>query len=141
MRTVLFLCNGNSARSQMAEAIVNARLAGWRALSAGVQPAAEVQPLALQALREVGIRHNGKPKSVEQFRGWDFDVVITLCDEANEQCPVWLGQGRRIHHGFRDPAAAQGTDEQRLAVFRQVRDEMLDQLPSLLKQPAVLQNS
>ena len=132
MRRVLFLCTGNSCRSQMAEAIVNARYPQWRAFSAGVQPAGYVHPLALRALDEIGIRHNGESKSAEQFRGEEFDLVVTVCDEANEQCPVWLGNGRKLHHSFRDPAKAEGTEEQRLAVFRQVRDEIAAALPGLL---------
>jgi len=133
MCRVLFLCTGNSCRSQMAEAIVNARYPGWRAFSAGVQPAGFVHPMALQALAEIDIQHRGESKSVEQFRGEDFDLVVTVCDEANEQCPVWLGKGKKAHQSFRDPAKAEGTDEERLAVFRQVRDEIVEKMPALLK--------
>jgi arsenate reductase len=116
----------------MAEAIVNARYPGWRAFSAGVQPAGFVHPLALRVLSEIGIEHEGKSKSVEAFRGQDFDLVITVCDEANEQCPVWLGKGRKLHHSFPDPARATGTEAERLAEFRRVRDMLLDKLPGLL---------
>ena len=133
MRRVLFLCTGNSCRSQMAEAIVNARYPEWRAFSAGTRPAGLVHPMAIRALREIGIEHTGSSKSVDQFRDEAFDLVVTVCDDANEECPVWLGKGRRVHEGFRDPAAAQGTDEERLAVFRQVRSEMLEKIPPLLK--------
>ena len=133
MRRVLFLCTGNSCRSQMAEAIVNARCPEWRAFSAGTRPAGFVHPLAIRALREIGIEHTGSSKSVDQFRDEAFDLVVTVCDDANEECPVWLGKGRRVHEGFRDPARAEGTDEERLAVFRQVRSEMLEKIPPLLK--------
>ena len=133
MLRVLFLCNGNSCRSQMAEAIVNARHPGWRAFSAGVEPAGYVHPLAIRALSEIGIQHSGESKSVEQFRGQNFDRVITVCDEANEQCPVWLGKGKRLHESFRDPAKATGNEAERLAVFRRVRDEIIAKLPSLLE--------
>ncbi len=133
MRRVLFLCTGNSCRSQMAEAIVNARYPEWRAFSAGVQPAGTVHPLALRALAEIGIQHSGESKSVEQFRDENFDMVVTVCDDANEQCPVWLGKGKRVHESFRDPAKAEGTAEERLAVFRQVRDEIVEKMPVLLK--------
>ncbi|MCL5611767.1 MAG: arsenate reductase ArsC [Chloroflexi bacterium] len=132
-RKVLFLCAGNSCRSQMAEAIVNAHYPEWRAFSAGTRPAGFVHPMAIQALHEIGIEHTGSSKSVEQFRDAALDLVVTVCDDANESCPVWLGKGKRVHEGFRDPARAQGTEEERLAVFRQVRSEMLEKIPPLLK--------
>ena len=132
MRTVLFLCNGNSCRSQMAEAIVNARHPGWRAFSAGVQPAGYVHPLAIRVLSEIGIDHHGVSKSADQFRGRQLDLVVTVCDEANEQCPVWLGKGKKLHRSFPDPARATGTEAQRLAEFRRVRDELLEALPEML---------
>jgi arsenate reductase len=133
-RKVLFLCTGNSCRSQMAEAIVNTHYSKeWRAFSAGTRPAGIVHPMAIQALHEIGIEHHGESKDVGQFRNNDFDLVITVCDDANEECPVWLGKGRHAHLGFRDPAKAKGTDDERLAAFRQVRDEMLEKIPNLLK--------
>jgi len=118
----------------MAEAIVQACYSKeWRAFSAGTRPAGFVHPMAIQVLHEIGIEHRGESKNVEQFRDQDFDLVITVCDDANEECPVWLGKGKRLHEGFRDPAKAEGTDEERLAAFRQVRDEMLKKIPTLLK--------
>jgi len=118
----------------MAEAIVHVRYSkDWRAFSAGTRPAGFVLPTALQVLHEIGIEHRGESKRVEQFRDQDFDLVITVCDEANEECPVWLGKGKRVHEGFRDPAKSEGTDEERLFAFRQVRDEMLKKIPTLLK--------
>jgi arsenate reductase (thioredoxin) len=133
-RSVLFLCTGNSCRSQIAEAIVHARYSKeWRAFSAGTRPTGFVDPMAIQVLHEIGIEHHGESKSVEQFRNQDFDLVITVCDEANEECPIWLGQGKRLHQGFRDPAKAEGTNEERLGAFRQVRDEILKKIPTLLK--------
>jgi len=133
-KNMLFLCTGNSCRSQMAEAIVQARYSKeWRAFSAGTRPAGYVHPMAIQVLHEIGIEHHGESKSVEQFRDQDFDLVITVCDDANEECPVWLGKGKRVHEGFRDPAKAEGTDDERLAVFRELRDEMLKKIPTLLK--------
>ena len=120
-KRVLILCTGNSARSQMAEAIVNYDLAGrWRAFSAGTNPTGSVHPLALRVLEENGIQHSGESKSVDRFRGESFDVVITVCDDAAENCPVWLGKGMRVHIGFPDPAKATGSEEERMAVFRQV---------------------
>ena len=88
--------------------------------------------MAIQVLQEIGIEHQGESKSIDRFRDKDFDLVITVCDDANEECPVWLGKGKRLHEGFRDPAKADGADEARLAVFRQVRDEMLARIPPLL---------
>lgn len=133
MQKVLFLCTGNSCRSQMAEAIVNARNPGWYAFSAGTQPAGYVHPLAIRALYELGIVHTGVSKNVEEFRSEEFDLVVTVCDDANEECPVWLGKGKRIHESFKDPAKVVGTDEDKLAVFREVRDEIVEKIPLLLK--------
>lgn len=133
LKQVLFLCTGNSCRSQMAEAIVNARLGDrWQAYSAGTKPAGYVHPKALAVLEEIGIQHHGESKSVDAFRNVPFDVVITVCDSAAEECPVWLGQGKRLHHSFPDPAKAQGSDEEVLEIFRQVRDAIALQIPELL---------
>jgi arsenate reductase (thioredoxin) len=132
-RKVLFLCTGNSCRSQMAEAIVNARLGDtWEAVSAGTQPAGYVHPRALAALEEIGIRHEGRSKLADEFRGLDFDLVVTVCDSAAEECPVWLGKGKKLHHSFPDPAKAEGTDEQVMAAFRSVRDQIVVEIPALL---------
>lgn len=88
-RKVLFLCTGNSRHSHLAEAIVNARLgADWSAVSAGTQPAGYVHPKVLQALAEIGIEHQGRSKSVDEFRDVPFDLVVTVCDSAAEECPV-----------------------------------------------------
>jgi arsenate reductase len=134
-RKVLFLCTGNSCRSQMAEAIVNARHSNdWRAFSAGTVPAGYVHPKAIQVLNEIGIAHVGISKSAEQFREMDFDLVVTVCDDAAENCPVWLGRGKRVHLGFPDPAKVEGTDEEKLAVFRSVRDAIAQKVPELLGQ-------
>jgi arsenate reductase len=135
VRMVLFLCTANSCRSQLAEAIVNARCPGWRASSAGARPSGHVHPNTLEVLEEIGIIHKGESKSVERFRNDYFDLVVTLCDDASEECPVWLGQGSRLHADFVDPAKATGSDEERLAAFRRVRDEMLLRLPDLLNSP------
>lgn len=132
-RKVLILCTGNSCRSQMAEAIVNARLAeNWEAFSAGTQPAGYTHPLAIKALAELGITHSGRSKHADEFKAVDFDAVITVCDDAAENCPVWLGKGRRAHIGFEDPAKALGTDEQVMEVFRRIRDQIAEQIPAYL---------
>ena len=137
-RNVLFLCTGNSCRSQLAEAIVNARLGDtWAAVSAGTQPTGYVHPLALQVLAEIGIvPAHPRSKSTEEFRSAPFDLVVTVCDDAAENCPVWLGQGRRVHLGFPDPAQAQGSAEEILAAFRQVRDDIAQQVIAFLTRNA-----
>jgi len=133
-KTVLFLCTGNSARSQMAEAIVNHRLGDrWEAVSAGTRPAGFVHPMAVRVLREIGIDHTGRSKSVDEFKGRPFDLVVTVCDTAAEECPLWLGQGKRVHVGFPDPAAAAGGEEEILAAFRSVRDAVSREIPALLE--------
>ena len=129
MKKVLFLCTGNSCRSQMAEAIVNARLGDtWEAVSAGTKPAGYIHPKALAALAEIGIQHTGRSKRADEFKGVDFDLVVTVCDSAAEECPLWLGKGKRIHHSFPDPAK---TDD--MADFRAVRDSIAQEIPPLLK--------
>jgi arsenate reductase len=133
-KSVLILCTGNSARSQMAEAIVNHDLGEtWQAHSAGTQPAGYVHPAAIQVLSEIGIDHHGVSKSTDGFRGHDFDVVITVCDDAAENCPVWLGKGKRTHIGFPDPAEETGTPEEVLNTFRSVRDQIRQKVVPLLQ--------
>lgn len=130
---VIFLCTGNSARSQMAEALVNAQLDGWQAVSAGTQPAERVNPYALRALAEIGIQTEGsQPSHVQEFLSQSFDLVVTVCDDANENCPVWLGEGKRVHVGFPDPAKATGTDDAIMDVFRTVRDDIAQRLVAQL---------
>ncbi len=136
-KKVLFLCTGNSCRSQMAEAIVNHRLGDeWLAVSAGTQPAGYVHPKAIQVLAEWDIIHQGESKLVDQFRDWDFDLVVTVCDSAAEECPIWLGQGVRVHHSLPDPAEATGSNEEILATFRQVRNAIAEQIPTILEEGA-----
>lgn len=128
-KKVLILCTGNSARSQMAEALVNHFLGdSWQAVSAGTHPAGYVHPLALQALAEIGVHHAGRSKSTDEFHGQAFDRVITVCDDAAENCPVWLGPGQRVHIGFVDPAKAEGSEAEKLTAFRQVRDQIRAQV-------------
>jgi len=118
----------------MAEAIVNSRLGNtWKAESAGTKPAGYVHPGALQVLAEIDIHHQGKSKQVDEFWDVPFDLVVTVCDAATKECPVWLGKGTRIHLGFPDPAKATGTAEQILIAFRQVRDDMANKIPTLLQ--------
>jgi len=132
-RKVLFLCTGNSCRSQMAEAIVTARLGEqWQAVSAGTVPAGYVHPLALRVLAEIGIQHQGRSKLANEFRKEKFDLVVTVCDSAAEECPLWLGPGVRLHHSFVDPAKAEGSEEEVLQVFREVRDQIAREIPEIL---------
>ena len=134
MKKVLFLCTGNSCRSQLAEAIVNAQMGNiWQAVSAGTKPAGYIHPKALDALSEIGIQHTGSSKRVDEFQGVDFDLVVTVCDSAAEECPVWLGKGKRVHHSFPDPAKAEGTDEEVMEVFRAVRDDIEKEMIAFLK--------
>ncbi len=134
-RKVLFLCTGNSCRSQLAEAIVNAQAGDrWEAVSAGTRPAGYVHPNALRALAEIGVEHQGRSKHADEFRGAAFDLVVTVCDSAAEECPVWLGHGRRVHVGFPDPAKVTGTDEEIMAAFRRVRDDIQAQILPLLSE-------
>ncbi|MCA1564481.1 MAG: arsenate reductase ArsC [Acidobacteria bacterium] len=122
---VLILCTGNSARSQMAEGLLRHDGGGrFEVESAGVSPS-RVRAEAVEAMREVGIDISGqRSKSVEEFAGQAFDYVITVCDNAREQCPFFPAGTRRIHWSFDDPASAEGDLEARLAVFRRVRDEI-----------------
>ena len=109
----------------MAEAITNARLGNqWRAFSAGTEPAGYVHPLAIKALAEINIQHKGRSKKTNELQDLAFDLVITVCDDAAENCPVWLGRGRKEHISFIDPAEANGSEEEQMAVFRMVRDEI-----------------
>ncbi|MBC7237173.1 MAG: arsenate reductase ArsC [Chloroflexi bacterium] len=123
-KQVLILCTGNSARSQMAEGLVNRFLGDrWQAHSAGTRPAGYVHPLAIEVMRELGIDISAqRSKSVDEFRDAPMDVVITVCDNAAEDCPLWLGKGRVVHIPFADPAAVTGAPEERREAFRAVRD-------------------
>lgn len=118
----------------MAEAIVNARLGEfWEAYSAGTHPAKYVHPLAIRVLAEQGIPHQGRSKHVDELRAIPFDLVVTVCDAAAEECPFWLGPGARLHEGFPDPAKATGSDEEILQVFRQVEADIESRIPVVLQ--------
>jgi len=122
---VLFVCTGNSARSQMAEAILRHQASPpFEVASAGTEPKG-VNPLTVRILAEVGIDiSDARSKSVSEFLGQEFDYVITVCDQARETCPVFPGARESIHWGFDDPAAAEGSEVERLAVFRRVLNEI-----------------
>jgi arsenate reductase len=127
---ILVLCTGNSARSQMAEALLKAYDPSLEVYSAGTRPAARVHPAAVEAMREAGIDIGAAtPKNVARFLDQAFDVVVTVCGDANETCPVFVGKvGRRRHIGFEDPARAEGSPEDVLAAFRRVRDQIARRL-------------
>lgn len=117
----------------MAEAIVNTRMADrWEAFSAGSHPAGYIHPMAIKVLSELGIDHHGKSKSVDEFRGQSFDVMVTLCDQADDECPVWLGRGRILHKPFPDPAKVTGSDKEKMAAFREVRDGIAAEVARIL---------
>jgi len=126
LRRVLILCTGNSCRSQMAEGWVNHLLGDrWEARSAGTRPAAAVHPLAIRAMAEVGVDiSGGKPEHVSAYLDQHWDLVITVCDSAKESCPLFPRPVEQIHISFPDPAEAAGSEDERLAVFRAVRDDI-----------------
>jgi arsenate reductase (thioredoxin) len=123
---ILILCTGNSCRSQMAEGILRSLDEKLLVFSAGTQPAAHVSSEAISVMKEIDIDISSHtPKSVDQFLSQSFDYVITVCDHAKETCPFFTGNVvHRLHMGFDDPADATGTEEEVLAVFRQVRDQI-----------------
>jgi arsenate reductase (thioredoxin) len=128
-RRVLFLCTHNSARSQMAEGLLR-QLGGdgFEVFSAGTE-ATRVRPLAIRAMAEIGIDISGQAsKTLDRYVDQPFDAVITVCDQANEVCPIFLGATQRLHWSFVDPSTASGTEEEQLAVFREVRDALRERI-------------
>ena len=123
---VLILCTGNSCRSQMAEGFLRDLDSGLYVRSAGTNPSGEVHPKAVQVMKEIGIDiSDGKPENVDQYLKEEWDYVITVCDSAKETCPVFFGNVKeQLHIGFEDPAEAIGTEDEVLAVFRRIRDEI-----------------
>lgn len=138
---VLILCTGNSCRSQMAEGLINHHLSGrWEAYSAGSVPSGRVHPLAIAAMAESGIDISShRSESVEVYRNLSPELVITVCDNAAQNCPVWLGEGEKMHIPFADPAEAEGSEAERMAFFRAIRDEIAQAILPFLRdwQPAV----
>src|SRR5579871_577526 len=131
MPKVLILCTGNSARSQMAEGLLR-QLKGERfeVCSAGTEPSS-VRREAITVMSEIGIDISGnRSKHVDEFAGQAFDYVLTVCDHAKESCPIYPGLKNRYHHSFEDPAALQGSEEENLAAFRRVRDQLSAYLAS-----------
>ena len=137
-RQVLILCTGNSCRSQMAEGWINHKLGDtWLARSAGTDPAARVHPLAVRAMAEVGVDiSDGVPEMVGRYLDQPRDLVITVCDSAKETCPVFPGTVEQIHISFPDPADAEGSDDEKMAMFRAVRDAIRERLlPEVARRP------
>jgi arsenate reductase len=130
---VLFLCTGNSARSQMAEGLLRSFGGGrYEVLSAGTRPSL-VRPEAIAVMSELGIDLSGhRSKNVREFDGQHFDYVITVCDQANESCPIFPGETERIHWSVPDPAAVEGSETERLAAFRRVRDSLAETLGAFI---------
>ncbi len=135
MLKVLFLCTENACRSQMAEGLVNHDLAGQvQAFSAGVRPS-RVNPRAIQVMAELDIDiSQHRSKSIDELAGEHFDLVVTVCDQAQQQCPIFPGDTEVIHVGFPDPAKATGTEAEVLAVFRRMRDSLRVRLTQLLRE-------
>lgn len=132
---VLILCTGNSCRSKMAEGFLKS-FDGLEVYSAGTQPAAEVHPRAIQVMKELGFDLSSHiPQKVDDYLSDPFDYVITVCDDARESCPVFLGEVKhRLHIGFEDPARAVGSDEEVLEVFRKVRDQIREKMGEFYEQ-------
>lgn len=125
-KRILILCTGNSCRSQMAEGFLKSFDKNLEVFSAGTKPAEKVNPFAVKAMKEVGIDiSNGIAENVDKYLSQSFDYVITVCDNAKETCPVFIGKvEHQLHIGFEDPADAVGTEEEVMPVYRRVRDEI-----------------
>jgi len=136
-KRILVLCTGNSARSQMGEGLFRHEGgAGYEVFSAGTKPSSLRQE-AIAVMREVGIdisRH--RSKSVDEFAGQNFDYVVTVCDNARDNCPVFPGGTARLHWSFEDPAAVEGSETERLAAFRRIRDQIHDRVRTFFGDPA-----
>lgn len=132
---ILILCTGNSCRSQMAQGILQSFDKNLEVFSAGTKPAKEVNPLAIEVMKEIGIDINHHyPKSVDKYLQEQWDYVITVCDSAKETCPYFSGKVKnRLHIGFEDPSLAQGTEQYILSQFRKVRDQIKEQFENFYK--------
>lgn len=130
---ILVLCTGNSARSQMTEGFLKSFDKRLEVYSAGTNPSPRVNPFAIAAMKELGIDiSSGTPRHVKLFTGENFDYVVTVCDDADRNCPNFSGKvGKRMHIGFIDPAKATGTDAEKMDVFRRVRDEIREKFTAL----------
>jgi arsenate reductase len=134
MKKILVLCTGNSARSQIGEGLFRHEGAGeYEVESAGTKPS-HVRPEAIAVMKEVGIDISGhRSKSVDEFSSHSFDYVVTVCDNARDSCPVFPAGSERIHWSFEDPAAVQGSDPERLAAFRRIRDQIHERVKAFYR--------
>lgn len=133
-KRVLFLCVANSCRSQMAEGLVRYYLGDYVDVESAGTIATSVHPNAIKVMSEIGIDiSNQRSKEMEEFTDQDFDMVITVCEESDSLCPLWIGAGEKIHIGFYDPVKAKGSKEDILNAFRKVRDEMTEKVINYLK--------
>lgn len=134
-KRILILCTGNSCRSQMAEGFMKSFDSKLEVYSAGTNPTSKVHPKAIQVMKEAGIDLSGNfPKHSDRFINESFDYVITVCDNAKESCPVFIGKvGNQIHIGFEDPAEATGSEEEMLSIFRDVRDQIKNEFYEFYK--------
>lgn len=134
MKRVLFLCTGNSCRSQMAEVLLNHLGRGrFEAVSAGAKPSGAVHPLAFRTLRDANLPiAELRSKSWDEFKDRRFDFVITVCDNAKERCPIFPGRPANLHWDLEDPADASGTDEEKMKLFRKVYSELYQHIQSLV---------
>ncbi len=132
MEKVLFICTHNSARSQMAEGLLNHYSKGkYQAFSAGTEKT-KINPLAIQAMKEMGIDIEKQfSKTLEYFKNEEFDVVITVCDSAKESCPNFLGKTKKVHWSLKDPSKTTGTYEEQLEVFRNTRDKIISRMEGI----------
>ena len=137
MKRILVLCTGNSARSQMGEGLFRHEGRGaYHVASAGTKPSS-VRPEAIAVMKELGIDISGqRSKSVSEFEGQSFDYVVTVCDNARDNCPVFAGGAQRIHWSLEDAAAVQGTEEERLAAFRRIRDQLHERVKAFYRDRA-----
>lgn len=133
---ILILCTGNSCRSQMAEGILRSLRPGWEIFSGGTNPEKMVNPYAVRVMSELGLDISAhRPTHIEKFVNESFDYVITVCDNARENCPVFTGNvKKRLHVGFEDPAAAQGSEEEKLLFYRKVRDQIREAFTNFINQ-------
>jgi arsenate reductase len=133
-KRILFLCTGNSARSQIAEGFLR-HMAGdkFQVYSAGIKPT-QINPLAIKVMAEVGVDiSEHRSKSAMEFIGQEFDYVVTVCDNAKQTCPVFPGHYEKLHWSLDDPAEAEGSEEDKLRVFRKIRDKIKDNVLTFIK--------